>query len=154
MFDSSLPDFYNWVKVFEARSCFAGCELPIDAFLLFVPRAFPCRGLLRELLDRPDPAVPETLRGERRELDLSDVEPRSVLRGEVDLEPFRVAPRRAGREPLVKGRDAVSVEVVHHQDDLLGVRVRAIEEGGDEIRPVLNVTDFYARKVRLFSKDA
>ena len=34
----SLPDFYHWAKVFEARSCFAGCELPIDTFLLFVPR--------------------------------------------------------------------------------------------------------------------
>ena len=109
----------------------------LHSFLLFVPRAFPCRGLLRELLDRPDPAVPETLRGERRELDLSDVEPRSVLRGEVDLEPFRVAPRRGGRELLVKGRDAVGVEAVHHQDDLLGVRVRALEEGGNEIRPLL-----------------
>jgi hypothetical protein len=59
-----------------------------------------------------------------------------VLRGVVDLQPIRQALGIGRREGLVERAGTVGVEVVHDQDDPLGLRVVHVHQLLDDVCPV------------------
>jgi hypothetical protein len=94
-----------------------GGEVPVHLSLVGVGCLLPGGQLGvedAEIVDVPVPALP----GQRRELDLGDIEPGSVSGGVVTLEALGQTARRGRGEGLVEGAQGVGVEVVHDHHDL------------------------------------
>jgi hypothetical protein len=76
----------------------------------------------------------QALTGEDAELDFSDVEPRCVLWGVMDLQPIRQRFGFFGREDLIQGGRGMGVEIVHDEHHLVRLdRVlfkQLLHEGG------------------------
>jgi len=85
-----------------------GGELPVDLALFGVGGVLPGGELGVEDLEVADAAL-EALPGQRRELDLGDVEPRPVFGGVVDLQALGQREGLGRIEGLVQGGDAVGV---------------------------------------------
>jgi hypothetical protein len=72
-------------------------------------------------------ALRETLARQSSEFDLGHIQPTPMQRGVMDFQFGRETTRFGGREGVVKGGRGVSGEVVHHQDDFLGVGILDVD---------------------------
>src|SRR5208283_4246777 len=82
-----------------------------------------------------DPPI-QTLPIHDPELDLGHVQPTPVLGGRVNLQPIQQPSRLAGRERLIQTDTAVRVQVIHHQTDLLGLRIVDVHQLLDAFGPI------------------
>ena len=82
----------------------------------------PVSGFPRQVFLAGYPAV-KALPGQHPQFYLRYIQPTPVLRRVVNLQPFGDAPRLGRLEGLVQGREAVGVQIVHHQDYPVFVRV-------------------------------
>jgi hypothetical protein len=113
----------------------AGGEVPVDLPLVGVDGVLPGGQLVVEDVEVLDPPV-EALSGQGGQLDLGDVEPGAVFRGVVDLQPGGEAARLDRLERLIQGAESVRVEVVHDQDNRLGIGIVDGEQVIDLVGPV------------------
>src|SRR5215217_3710629 len=110
-------------------------EAPVYGALGRVALGFPRTYFLDKRLLVGD-ALIQTLASEHRELDLGHVKPRAVLGRVVDLKLRSDAPGFGRDERFIQGGGSMRVEVVHHQHDLLGLRVVQIDQLLYAMRPV------------------
>jgi hypothetical protein len=113
----------------------------MNATLSFVPVGFPS-------LDSPsnfgwivDAAV-ETLTMHDAQLRFRHVEPTSVFGRRVEFQPVQKSPCFFGRKCFVQTRPIVSVQIVLHEDDLLGVGIMDVAEFLDAQGPILASSPF------------
>src|SRR5829696_6462030 len=97
-------------------------EAPVYGTLVGVTLGFPRTHFLGKRLLVGDAPI-QTLASEHRELDLGHVQPRAVLGGVVDLQPFQQTPSFTRGERLIQSGRGMGVEIVQNQNDLLGLRV-------------------------------
>src|SRR5665213_483008 len=109
--------------------------MPVDGELGGVALCFPCGDLLGQSLLVGDAAI-EALPRQGREFDLRDVEPTAMLGGVVDLQLVRDPFRFGGLERFVQRGGGVGIEIVHDQDDALGVRVVHVHQVFHHVCPV------------------
>ena len=81
-------------------------------------------------------ALIQTLASEHRELDLGHVQPRAVLGCVMNLQLTSDAPSLGRDERFIQGGGGMGVEVVQNQNDLLGLRVVAVDQLLYAMRPV------------------
>ena len=91
-------------------------EAPSDAGLTLVSLQFKGLHLPAEGILIGD-ALSEAVAREDTELDLSHIEPATMLGGVVKLQPPRDAPRLRRRKGLVQRRRAMGIEVVQNHSD-------------------------------------
>jgi hypothetical protein len=78
----------------------------------------------------------EALPRQHREFDFSHIKPAPVLGRVMDLELFHKAPRLGRRKRLVERGGRVRIQIVHHDDELLRVAIRAVAQVADEMGEV------------------
>src|SRR5215210_6821328 len=78
----------------------------------------------------------QTLASQHRKLYLGHVQPTAVLWGVVDLQLLAQASGFGRSKRLIQGGGGVGVEVIHHQNDLLGAGVVEVNQLSYAIRPV------------------
>jgi hypothetical protein len=133
---ASVPSWRDgWVEALELDAGVVGCEAPVDLGAESVSLPLVGSDLLLEGLDVRYPTV-EALAAEHREFDLGDVEPTAVLGSQVDLELVAEALGLGGWEGFVERGGSMSAELIHHQDDLLGLGMADIDEVLDLPRPI------------------
>src|SRR5215210_7136259 len=110
-------------------------EAPVYGSFGHVTLGFPHTHFLGKRLLVGDAPI-QTLASEHRELYLGHVQPRAVLRGVVDLQPLQQTPSFTRGERLIQGGRGMGVEVVHNQDDLLGLWVVQIDQFLYAVRPI------------------
>jgi hypothetical protein len=111
-------------------------KAPVDGDLLLVAPRGPGGDLPRSDLQGGYP-LRQALPIQRRELDLSHVEPTGMLGGVMDLKALREPTRLSDRKDLVEGSERMRIEVIHDQDDLFGIRIVQIRQLADEQSPLL-----------------
>src|SRR5919199_3180735 len=97
-------------------------EAPVYGTIVGVALGFPRTHFLGKRFSVGDAPI-QTLPSEHRELYLGHVQPRAMLRGVVDLQPLQKTPSFTRGERLIQGGRSMGVEVVHYQNDLLGLWV-------------------------------
>src|SRR5215210_5644969 len=110
-------------------------EAPLDGALGRVALLFPRLRFLGKRISIGD-ALVETLPSEHRELDLGHVQPRAVLGGVMDLQLGSDAPCLGRGERFIQGGGGMGVEVVHYQNDSLGIGIVDVDQLLYEMRPV------------------
>src|SRR4051812_37486643 len=113
-------------------------ELPLHPHSTLVPIVLPRLDLPAKLLGRLDPPV-QALPRQHAQFDLGHVQPTAVLGRVVDLQPLDDVPRPPRLERLVKRRQLVRVEVVHHQHDLVRFGVHVLHQ------PAYRLGEVYGR---------
>src|ERR1039457_6948289 len=113
-----------------------GGEAPVYGCDTVVSVEFPGRHLLPHQGDVRDSSI-EALAIELAKFDFADIKPTSVLGRVVDFQSAGQSSSLFRREGFVKGSRTVSVQVVHYQAGLRGLRVTFIQHAFDESAPVL-----------------
>ena len=110
---------------FDAR--LVGRKLPVDLGGADVSVAFPGGDFVREALPVVDPAR-QTLPSEHAQFAFGNVQPASVFRGVMNLQPFRQSPGFARNERFVERRGRMRIQVVHDQHDPIHGLVLFVQE--------------------------
>src|ERR1700690_842336 len=98
-----------------------GCELPVGLGVVFVSIGLPGSDFVLELLSVGNASI-ETLRRENGEFGFRHIEPTAVLWRVMPFELLDETSCFVWRKSLVQRCGFVGVEIVLHQNDLLGVR--------------------------------
>ena len=116
-----------WVQASQFDSRLVSRKLPVDLVGTNISVAFPGGDLVRKALPVVDPAR-QTLPSEYAQFAFGHVQPTSVLRGEVDVQPFRQSPSFAGSERFIERRGRMRIQVVHDQYDPIYGLVLFVQE--------------------------
>ena len=98
-----------------------GCELPVGFGVMGIAVSLPCGDVVDEDLLVGDAAV-EALRRENGEFGFRHIEPTAVLWRVMPFEPLDEPSCFICRKSLLQRCGFVGVEIVLHQNDLLGIR--------------------------------
>jgi hypothetical protein len=79
------------VKPFKFRTGGVSGEMPANALLAGVPLSFPRKRFFIGGRNARDPGVAQTLRRERRKLNLSDIKPAAMIGSAVNVQALRNA---------------------------------------------------------------
>ena len=98
-----------------------GCELPVGFGVMGIAVSLPCGDVVDEDLLVGDAAV-EALRRENGEFGFRHIEPTAVLWRVMPFEPLDEPSCFVRWKSLVQRCGFMGIEIVLHQNDLLGVR--------------------------------
>ena len=111
---------YLWIEAFQFDASIGGSELPVNFDDLAVALLFPSGNFRGEHRFVGYAAV-ETLPSKNAEFDFGHIEPTTMFGRVMELEAMGQAVRLFWWEGFIKGSSIVSVEVVQHDDDGLGL---------------------------------
>ncbi len=121
--------------MFESDAGVGRGELPLRLYGGVVSRGRPCAGFPREAFDFGQ-ASSQALTLKHGEFDLGHVQPASVFWRVMDLQAVAKTLRLGGSEGFVKRGAGVRVEIVHHENDLLRMRIMRVAKIADQMCPV------------------
>src|SRR5258708_17717330 len=96
----------------------------------------PTLDLLAKVLNRSN-VVCQALPRQHREFDLGDIQPTRMLRGVVDLQAVDQGFGLLRQKHFIERGWCVRIEVIHHQDDFLGIGILLFKHLPHEQRPIL-----------------
>src|SRR5256885_17138458 len=117
---SRLSILSLWVDAMKLDAGLFDAESPVDFDCVAVASLIPGSDLGSHLVDRANAAC-QTLARERAEFVLGHVQPASMLGCVVDFETLGQPLSFGKRKRLVERTDAMGIQVVHHQDNQLGL---------------------------------
>ena len=112
----------------QFRAGLRGRELPVHLLPVGIVSDLPCFKFPVQDIDGLEAPVPEAFMGQDRECDLRDVKPASVLRGVMDLQLRCESAGLRGREGIVERCDVMRVQIIHDEDDPLGIRIILVDQ--------------------------
>src|SRR3989337_2760771 len=113
--------------MFELDAGIGSSESPIYLACAGIPALLPRADLLMEGRLVGDPSV-QTLPTQNTQVDLGHIEPTAVLGRVVNLQLVGKALGLGWRKRFIQRAWAMGVELIHHQDDLLRLRVLHVHE--------------------------
>src|SRR5690606_24447329 len=120
-------NIYNWIKSLQLDARILCCETPVNLGLLCVAFMLPGSDLAAQGINVGNSAL-QALPLEDRQFDFSDVQPAAMFRCVVPLDALSKASGLSRREALVQTGRMMDVQVVNHQNDLVGIRVNDVNQ--------------------------
>lgn len=111
-------------------------KAPIDGDLPFIASGRPGGNLLLCLFKGGEP-LRQALAIQRREFNLGHIEPTRMLGGVMHLKALAESTRLGSGKDFIEGRKRVRIEIVQHQDDLVGSRIVLLSQLADKLSPFL-----------------
>jgi hypothetical protein len=122
--------------MFEFDRRILGGKAPGDGDLLLITSSGPGRYLLLSLL-KGGQALRQALAIQCRQFDFRHIEPTGVFGSVMHLEALREPTGFCHWKHLIEGSQGARIQVVHDQDNLVGVGIALVGEATDELRPLL-----------------
>ena len=128
--------------MFELGSGIVSSKLPINAFLQFVSCRNSWHKQCSECRQVRYPAVRNTLTPESRKLYLSNIQPAAMLWRVMYLKPLGEFSCVLRRKSRIKRSDAVSVQIIHDQNDFFSIGILLCKQPFYLLCPVLTGSAF------------
>lgn len=124
------------IETFQFDARIRCAELPVDGTDALIAMLLPTLDLLAKLLNCGN-VVGQTLPRQHTQFDLGNIEPARMLRGIVDLQTVDQGFGLLRRKHFIKRSRRMRIQIVHHQNDFLRLRIVFFQHLLHEACPVL-----------------
>ncbi len=122
--------------MFEFNARIGSSKVPLDGHLLLITPRSPGGDLLLGDSEGGQP-LRQALPIQGGELNLGHIQPARVLGGVMHLKAVAQTARLGDRKDFIESRKRVGIEVIHHQDDLVGPWIILVGKPAHNLRPFL-----------------